>query len=166
MHSPVNLKHARMVDFLDFLIRSFIEKKNLGGELHREVVAVKLNHRNVFLPDLAYFTGHQVKVLAETHAPFAPKWVREVMSPSSVDRDTGPKFAAYEQHGVEEYWLIDPETSAHQFFRKSGELFVPYAEGAEWVETGVIEGFMLRRSWICGDDFPKIEDCLAEISNC
>ena len=52
MHSPVNLRHADLTNFVDFLLRSHIEKHRLG-KLYREVVAVRLGSRNVFLPDLA-----------------------------------------------------------------------------------------------------------------
>jgi len=46
MHSPVNLKHADLTNFVDFLLRSYIEKHKLG-KLYREVVAVRLGSRNV-----------------------------------------------------------------------------------------------------------------------
>src|SRR5215204_5644115 len=59
MHSPVNLKHARLINFMDRLLGPFVESRKLG-ELHRELVAVRLSARNVFLPDLAYFTNEQV----------------------------------------------------------------------------------------------------------
>jgi hypothetical protein len=74
-------------------------------------VAVRLSSRNVFLPDLSYFTAEQVARLEATHAPFAPALVVEALSPTTAartaDRAVGPKFAAYEEHGVEEYWILD-----------------------------------------------------------
>src|SRR3954467_755073 len=66
MHSPVNLRHARLINFVDHLIRAYIEHQDLG-ELHRESVAVRLSVRETFLPDLAYFTKAQVARLAATH---------------------------------------------------------------------------------------------------
>ena len=49
MRSPVNLKHADLINYVDHLLRSYIELKNLG-RLYREVVAVRLSVREVFLP--------------------------------------------------------------------------------------------------------------------
>ncbi len=89
MHSPVNFKHARLLNFLDRLMGSYIESHELG-ELHREVVAVRLSSRNVFLPDLSYFTPEQVALLEPSHAPFAPTLVVEALSPRTADRDVGP----------------------------------------------------------------------------
>ena len=44
--------------------------------------------------------------------PFAPTLVVEALSPNTAERDIGPKFAAYEEHGVNEYWILDPEAAA------------------------------------------------------
>src|SRR5437667_5309833 len=71
MHSPVNLRHARLVNFIDCLLRLYSEQEDLG-ELHRESVAIRLSTRETFMPDLAFFTKSQAARLAETHAPFAP----------------------------------------------------------------------------------------------
>jgi Uma2 family endonuclease len=118
MHSPVSFRHARLVNFLDFLIRSWIERSGFGGELHREVVAVRLDSRTVVMPDLCWFDPEQVTRFAPAYAPFAPRWVAEALSPRTGDRDIGPKFASYETSGVLEYWILDPETLAHRFYRR------------------------------------------------
>lgn len=39
----------------------------------------------------------------------APDWMIEVISPSSRSRDCLLKLRKYEQAGVREYWVIDPE---------------------------------------------------------
>src|SRR5437588_5519614 len=105
MHSPVNFKHANLLNFVHLLLGMYVEKRKLG-RVYREVVAVRLSTRNVFLPDLCFFTNEQVLRLAPAHAQFAPSLVVEALSPWSADRDVGPKFAAYEEHGVQEYWVL------------------------------------------------------------
>ena len=42
----------------------------------------------------------------------APDLVIEILSPSSVTYDMTLKFSKYLQHGVREYWVIDPESRA------------------------------------------------------
>jgi Uma2 family endonuclease len=162
MHSPVNLRHARLLNFLDRLLAAYIERRNLG-QLFREVVAVRLSSRNVFLPDLAFFTNEQVARLAATHAPFAPTLVVEALSPNTAELDVGPKFAAYEEHGVKEYWVLDPQTQAHRFYRREGELLVEFAHGEEIIRAATIEGFWIKRSWLNSDDLPEVAGCLEEI---
>ena len=162
MHSPVNLRHARLLNFLDRLLAGYLERRQLG-ELFREVVAVRLSSRNVFLPDLAYFTNEQVARLTPTHAPFAPTLVVEALSPWTDERDTGPKFAAYEEHGVQEYWILDPETLAHRFYRREGELLVEFAAGEPVIRAQSLPGFWVRRAWLDPAALPAVGRCLEEI---
>jgi Uma2 family endonuclease len=162
MHSPVSLRHADLTNFLDHLLRSFIEKHRLG-RLYREVVAVKLGSRNVFLPDLAFVPADRLGELPATHIPFAPALVVEVLSPRTADRDVGPKFAAYEEHGVEEYWVLDPETLDHRFYRREGEFLTAFGEDEEIIRSTQVPGFQLRRSWLDPAGLPPVADCLAAI---
>jgi Uma2 family endonuclease len=127
---PVPLRHANVVNFLCHLMGMYIEEFELG-ELHRETVAVRLGLRDTFLPDLSYFTNEQVARLGATHAGFAPTFVIEVLSPATARRDRGAKFSAYEAHGVQEYWLIDPDKADHHFYRRAGDMFGEYATGNE-----------------------------------
>jgi Uma2 family endonuclease len=162
MHSPVNLRHARLVNFLDRLLGGFLEHEDLG-ELHRESVAVRLSVRETFMPDLAYFTKAQTARLAATHAPFAPTFVLEALSPSTANNDTGVKFAAYELHGVQEYWILDPERLQHRFFRKEGDMLNEFAAGLERVDSNSIPAFWVRRGWLNPAKLPPVSACLEQI---
>lgn len=162
MHTPVNLRHADLLNFVDHLMRSYLEPKDLG-RLYREVVAVRLSARLVVLPDLAYFTNRQVARLSPTHATTAPTLVVEALSPRSADRDVGPKFAAYEAHGVQEYWVLDPDHFGHRFYRREGELLVEFAEEEEIIHAQTIPGFWVKRAWLNPAKLPAVAECLAEI---
>jgi Uma2 family endonuclease len=162
MHSPVNLRHANLLNFVHLLLALYIERKKLG-RLYREVVAVRLSSRNVFLPDLAFFTNAQVALLRPTYAPVAPTLVVEALSPRTADRDVGPKFATYEEHGVQEYWVLDPETLAHRFYRREGELLVEFARGEEVIRAHTVAGFWLKRAWLNPEALPEVAGCLEEI---
>ena len=39
----------------------------------------------------------------------APDWIIEVLSPSTALKDMNTKRGLYQQHGVQEYWIIHPE---------------------------------------------------------
>jgi len=159
MHSPVSLRHADLLNFVDSLLRQYIEAFELG-KLYREVVAVRLSSRNVFLPDLAFIPQSRVAELTETHIPFAPSLVIEALSPRTADRDTGPKFAAYEENGVDEYWILDPQTLAHRFYRREGELLVEFAENTSEIASSVVDGLVLQRDWLNPASLPSVEVAL------
>ncbi len=162
LHPPANLKYADLHNFLGHLLASYIEEESLG-ELHRTSVAVRLSPRETFMPDLSFFTNAQVARLPETHAPFALTWVCEVLSPSSVKRDTEQKFAAYELHRVPEYWVLDPRKLVHRFYRLHVDVLEEYAEGKDRIESVSIPGFWVKRAWLNPEKLPTVKSCLAEI---
>ena len=64
-----------------------------------------------------------------------PELVLEVMSPSSVRRDTVTKYGVYESLGVREYWLYDPTEEGFLEPRLQGNLL----SGGEYRPIEVLE---------------------------
>lgn len=162
IHSPVSFRHATILNFVDRLLASYIDHHRLG-RLDRENIAVRFSSRDVFMPDLLFYTAEQVKHLLPSHGTFAPTLVVEALSPSTAARDVGLKFAAYERHGVREYWILDPQTLAHRFYALEGEIFVEFAHEAARIDSRVVPGFFLRREWLDPIDPPSPATCLREI---
>mgnify|MGYP006287807965 CR=1 FL=1 len=162
MHSPVSIRHAQLVSFLDRVMGTFVNRHDLGF-LFRENVAVRLSSRNDFMPDLAFYRKERADRIRTNHVEGVPDLVVEALSPRTADRDVGPKFAEYEQHGVREYWILDPETLAHRFYRRDGELLVEYADGEELIRSETISGFFVKRSWLDPSSLVKIDEALEEI---
>ena len=53
-----------------------------------------------------------------------PDWICEVLSPSTVNVDTGRKREAYHRAGVGYYWLADPERRSITVLRRMEEGYV------------------------------------------
>lgn len=162
MHSPVSIRHAQLVSFLDRVMGTYVNRHDLGF-LFRENVAVRLSSRNVFMPDLAFYRKERADRIRTNHVEGVPDLVVEALSPRTADRDVGPKFAEYEQHGLTEYWILDPETLAHRFYRRDGELLVEYADEEELIRSETISGFFVKRSWLDPSSLVKIDEALEEI---
>jgi hypothetical protein len=64
---------------------------------------------------------------------------------------------------VREYWVLDPETLAHRFSRLEGEELVEYAAGADRIDSEVVRGFFLERSWLDPAALPKLKDALGAL---
>ena len=162
MHSPVSIPHADLLNFLDAVLRLYIDRRRLGF-LYREVVAVRLDRSNVYLPDLAFYRAERRTDLRRNHVEGAPDLVVEVLSPRTAARDTGPKFTAYERHGVTEYWVLDPQTLAHRFYRRAGDELVEYAAGEPKIESYAVPGFFVLREWLDPERLPPLAESLATI---
>jgi hypothetical protein len=94
---------------------------------------------------------------------FPPTFVLEALSPGTAHNDTGRKFAAYELHGVQEYWILDPEKPEHHFFRREGDMLAEFGIGADRIDSVSIHGFWIKRSWLDPEKLPSVSRCLAEI---
>ena len=161
-HSPVSVRHADLLNFLDGILRLYVDWRRLGF-LYREVVTVRLGATNVFQPDLAFYRAERRGIIRANHIEGAPDLVVEVLSPRTADRDTGAKFTAYEQHGVIEYWILDPETLVHRFYRRAGGLLMEYATEGPRIESQVVPGFFVMREWLDPERTRPITESLAQI---
>ena len=139
-----------------------MDRRRLGF-LYREVVAVRLSARNTFQPDLAFYRAERRSAIRRNHVEGAPDLVVEVLSPRTAERDTGPKLAAYQRHGVIEYWILDPEALAHRFYRRDGELLIEYAAGEEKIDSRAVPGFFLMREWLDPRRTPPILEAFTRI---
>ena len=79
---------------------------------------------DVLVPDLAGWRKERVPELPETdYFVVAPDWVAEVLSPSTLRLDRGPKLAIYRREGVRHVWLLDPVTRTLEIFRLTGDVY-------------------------------------------
>jgi Uma2 family endonuclease len=62
----------------------------------------------VFQPDV--FIVCDPKKITDKRINGAPDVVFEVVSDGTASRDYGYKFNKYMEHGVREYWIVNPET--------------------------------------------------------
>lgn len=76
----------------------------------------------------------------------------------------GQKFAEYERAGVREYWVLDPATLAHRFYRRQGEILVEFAAGETVIRSEIVPGFWMDRAWLDPDRLPKAVDALARVT--
>lgn len=76
------------------------------------------------------------------HFP-APDFVVEILSDSTGTRDRGVKFDDYAAHGVQEYWIIDPEERAVEQYLLDGRTFELHQKlvGAGQLKAVAIPGF-------------------------
>ncbi len=48
----------------------------------------------------------------------APNFVVEILSPSTHRKDKGAKFDLYDEHGVYEYWIVDPQEQLMEIYTR------------------------------------------------
>lgn len=68
---------------------------------------VVLDEGAVLQPDLLWIAPERQAIIGK-RIMGAPDLVIEILSPATLKRDRGPKFALYERYGVRELWLVNP----------------------------------------------------------
>lgn len=74
-----------------------------------------------------------------------PDLVVEIISPGSILQDRVEKRAAYEQTGVREYWIVDPNNCSIEIYENRNGAFAAVSFAAETgkVQSQLLEGLEL-----------------------
>lgn len=143
MHSPVMLRHNQATSYLFQLMNIYAMKHKLGF-VGIEKIMTALT-RNDYEPDICFFRKDKADSFAPAQTLFpAPDLVVEVLSEGTAKRDRGIKFDDYEAHGIEEYWIIDPDAQTieqYHLVNKQYELILKASEGT--IKSFVLTGFQI-----------------------
>ena len=102
-----NEYHQRVSGRLEFILRAFVEGKNLG-RVYYAPLDVHLGE-DVVQPDILFVSRECFSIITEEEIRGAPDLVVEILSPATAERDRTYKKTLYARHGVREYWIVDPE---------------------------------------------------------
>lgn len=165
MHSPVNIKHQKIVHFLTFLLTGYVSKHDLGMVLNGPAV-VRLRANLDYEPDIFFISKDQLEQLKGEYFLGAPALIIEVLSSVSRNHDLKTKAVNYRRYGVPEYWAIDPEYSILYQHTLPKALRGPYSiktykEGK--LASKIIAGFWIEVSWLWQEPLPRELSCLEEI---
>jgi Uma2 family endonuclease len=141
--APPSGTHQGVVGELFYRIRGFLEGKPC--KVYPAPYAVRLNPREdsrddtVFEPDIVVVCD---PVKLDKHGcKGAPDLVVEVLSPSTIRHDRIVKFRKYQQAGVREYWIVDPETQSIQAcVLENGRYVVSVYDEEDTVPVTVLPG--------------------------
>jgi len=108
IHSPVKKFHNQINGNLYKIIDTYVVENNIGF-VGIEKILIQCT-RNDYEPDLCYFNKEKSKKFKNEQSLFPiPDMIIEVLSKGTEKRDRGIKFEDYQNHGVKEYWIIDPK---------------------------------------------------------
>jgi Uma2 family endonuclease len=148
--SPI-YDHQFSVIRLGYRLTQLILEKNLGILLTGPFdVRLPGNLADPVEPDLVFFRkGNEPKVGDKNFAG-VPDLVIEVLSPGTRRVDERTKKSIYQEAGVPEYWLVDPQARTIVIYQLSqdGESYVEWTRGGEGDVVGstVLAGLQLRIS--------------------
>ena len=125
-----SVTHQRIVGRLFRLTSEFVEKKSLG-EVFVSPIDVILSDTNVVQPDIVFVSKERSDIVQNRGIFGAPDLIMEVISPSTLKKDTEDKKRIYARFGVEELWLIFPGERAIEVFSLKGDEYEVCSFGYE-----------------------------------
>ena len=106
---PAPLLHHQYVQIkLSTRLDAFVEERNLGV-VYPTPTDVVLSDTDVVQPDILFVSNERSRILTRENVRGAPDLVVEILSSATADRDRRVKRDLYAQHGVKEYWIVDPD---------------------------------------------------------
>ena len=112
-----NLFHQTISGNLEFILRSYLEQNPLGIVVHAPVDVV-FHRESIWQPDIFVVLNANRHILKEQRCEGVPDFIVEILSPGNKELDLHTKRTIYARQGVNEYWIIDPESkeiSIHRF---------------------------------------------------
>jgi len=161
---PVTKSHEIIRGFLYALIKHFAEARHLG-QVYSEPFQMKtgpdLPGR---APDLFFVANENLGRVKRLNLEGPADLVVEIISPGSRAMDRGDKFYEYEQGGVPEYWLLDPERRQAEFYlRGDDSIFRVVPLGGDGIyRSKVLAGLWLKVDWLWQPAPPPILEVLKE----
>ena len=141
--SPVpNPLHQHIIGHFSMQLLQFVKAACLG-QVFIAPLDVALDERSIFQPDILFISKEKAFLIGERMIEGPPDLVVEVLSPSSAYHDLRTKFRAYQQAGVQEYWIADPERrSVEVFANREGKFQLHQeAEGEGTVQSVLLPEF-------------------------
>ena len=77
--------------------------------------------------------GHRGSYMQWLEDDIAPQVIFEILSPGNRAGEMAKKFAFYQRHGVEEYYIYDPEKNTLEGYLRQGKTLQPIPEIHQWI---------------------------------
>lgn len=134
--------HQRVAGKLFRILADYVEKESLGEVFFAPFDVYLDEEKNVVQPDIVFIPTNKSTLVSTSGMHGVPDLLIEILSSGNSKHDKIVKKEIYERFGVNEYWIVDPETKeAIGYTMKAGK----YEEIGTF--TGVIQSVLLNQSF-------------------
>lgn len=116
MSPPPELRHQMVLTALAARMWLHARQHQLGQVLLSPCVVLLPTQPVPVQPDLFFVRSERVEMITETQVEGAPDLIVEILSSSDAFYSRREKFALYQEAGVAEYWIVDPDLGTVQVF--------------------------------------------------
>jgi Uma2 family endonuclease len=157
---PSSFKHKIVIDYLRLLLQAYFSLRPIGLQITENFMLQldPFNKRHYREPDIMVLLNeNSVGTLTDTAIIGAADICIEIVSPESVARDYSDKLMEYQDIGVREYWIIDPERQTAIFYVRNAEgRFVRGALTGTVYTTPLLPGLKVETALLWQSPLPDI----------
>lgn len=102
--------HQRVVKKLSYIISDYIDSNQLGEVFLASYDVFLDESANAVQPDIIFVSSAKSTIAMENGIHGTPDLLIEILLPGNSQNDRVVKKGLYEKFGVQEYWIIDPDT--------------------------------------------------------
>ena len=133
---PASDPHQILISVLDSPLTFYVVKHDLGAiRVAPFQVRLRRSSREV---DIIFVAKHNATRIKRTFLDGAPDVAIEIQSRSTRRIDRTEKYQEYEEAGVQEYWMIDPDRHHAEFYRLN--------PGGSFEVVVLLEGFFVSEA--------------------
>ena len=145
--APPTFRHQKLIHYISTEIELYIRSKKGSCEVVPAPFAVFLNkdNQNYVEPDISVICDQSK--LYDKGCMGAPDWIIEIVSTSSRRMDYLIKLLKYQNTGVREYWIVDPQKQRITIHNFENETLEEYSFN-DTVKAGIYEDLYINFSHI------------------
>ncbi len=142
--------HQRLVRNFFRKLDHFVEGRGLGEVLFSPTDVV-LTQKRVVQPDVLFISKGRLGIIKD-RIDGVPDLAMEVISETSWQRDRIQKKALYEQFGLPEYWILDPDSETIEVFTLAKGVYQLHsrAVGGQVARSKLLSGFNVTFKHLLG----------------
>ncbi len=139
MSPAPKFNHQNIILEISFLIKNFLNNNPIGV-LVISPMDVHFDEENIFQPDILFISKENKNCRIEDWVYGPPDLIIEVLSEFNSYFDTKKKFRVYENYGVKEYFIVDPnDKEVHAFKNENNQFKEVYKEVAT-IRSEILQG--------------------------
>lgn len=142
--------HQRIVDYLAAELKAYFKRIRIGGDVLTAPLPIRLRAGKFREPDVVYLRPG--RIVRPDEQPDGADLVMEVVSDGdrNRERDLQTKRSEYAAAGIDEYWIVDPQTRTITVLVAQDGVYRIHAEcrAGEVATSATFAGFQLDVSTV------------------
>ena len=136
--------HQLIIGEIYSSIKKFANR-NKSGKVLLSPIDVYLKNDEVYQPDIIFISNEKKEIIKD-NIKGVPDLIVEVLSPSNAYYDLTHKKNIYEETGVKEFWVVDPNEKTVEIYENVNGTFIPFSKSktSGTVNSKILSGLKIE----------------------